>query len=147
MEERQEITDQEMQEKYLKIELLNKEYEQLYNQINYMNSRTEELSDLKESLNNIENSESYSQLGLRVFVATKITDKDTFLVNIGKRLYVKMNKEKVKDFLERKINDLKYSASQLSQRKNELEKLLQKEVSELQSCQYGSHNNTTHQAS
>ncbi len=135
MEENQGANDQEMQEKYMKVESLNKEYEQIYNQLKDMNNRSSELDNLKESLDNIENSESYSQLGFGIFVASKVVDKNTFLVNIGKRLYVKMNKEQVKKFLDRKMNDLKNNISQLNKKKDELEKQLQNEVAELQNYQ------------
>lgn len=124
---------QEMQDKYLKVELLNRVYEQLCNQIDFINIRTQEIHTLKGSLDKLDNTESYSQLGSGIFVVSKITDKNNFLVNVGRKLYVKMSRDELEKFLDRRLSDLQTSLSKLVERKKELEIVLQKKISELQS--------------
>jgi prefoldin subunit 5 len=130
-----ETKQQELQQKYLKVELLSREYEQVCTQEDLINNKTAELALLKKSIDKIENGESFSQIGSGIFVFSKIIDNNTFLVNIGKRLFVKMNKEEIKEHLDKKLRDLEKVFSNISERKKALESEIQRQVMELQSLQ------------
>jgi len=123
--------EQEIKQKYLKVELLNKEYEQLCAKEDLINNKIAELLILKNSVDMVENRECYSQLGSGVFVFSQIIDNNNFLVNVGKKLFVRMNKNEVKNYLDKKLKDLEKVNSQISQRKKTLENEIQKQVTEL----------------
>jgi prefoldin subunit 5 len=125
--------EQELQQKYLKVELLNREYEQLCAQEELIKSKIAELTILKNSIDKIENKEGFSQLGAGVLVSSKIIDSNTFLVNIGRKLFAKMNKNEVKEYLDKKLKDLEKVNSQISERKKALESEIQEQIIELQS--------------
>ena len=123
--------EQEIQRKYLKIELLNKEYEQLCVQEELIKNKIGELAMLKNSIDKIENKEGYSQVGAGVFVHSKIIDSDAFLVDIGKKLFARMNKNEVKEYLDKKLEYLKKINSQISERKKSVEEEIQKQIAEI----------------
>jgi len=125
----------EIQEKYIQIELLNKELEQISVQLELMKSKLDELITLKNSINKIQKGEGFSQLGSGIFVSSNITTDNIFLVDVGRRFFVKMNKEEIHKYLEEKINNFKSAIPQISKRKSELQKEAQKQIFELQNLQ------------
>ncbi len=123
------------QEKYSQVESLNKEFEQVSNQFNLLNSELNESLTLKDSIDKIQEGPGFSQLGPGIFVPSEVTSNNIFLVNVGRKIFVKMNKEEVKKYLEKKSEDFKSVISQVSKRKEELQNEIQKQVLELQKLQ------------
>ncbi len=123
------------QEKYSQVESLNKEFEQVSDQLNLLNSELNESLTLKDSIDKIQEGSGFSQLGPGIFVPSEVTSNNIFLVNVGRKIFVKMNKEEVKKYLEKKSEDFKSVISQVSKRKEELQNEIQKQVLELQKLQ------------
>ena len=109
--------EREAQEKYMQVELLNKELEQISVQFDFINSKLNESITLRDSIENIQEGPSFSQLGAGIFISSQVTDKNSFLVNIGRRIFVKMNKEEIQKNLEKKIDNFKSVLSQVLKRK------------------------------
>jgi len=135
MVEKNENFSREIQEKYLQVEYLNKELEQISIQLEMMNSKLAESLLVRNSIENIKKTQSFSQLAMDIFVPSEITDDNTFLVNIGWKIFVKMKKEEIKRYLENKIDNFKSVISHISKRKSELQNEIQKQIFELQSLQ------------
>lgn len=127
------MEEKNKQERYLKIELLNREYEQLIAQISLIETKLSELNILRNSLDKLENSEGFSQLGEGIFIKSKIINNNLFLVHIGKKLFVEMDKEELKKYLDKKITDFEKVLSKLSEKKENINNEIQKEIIELQS--------------
>ncbi|HIE41407.1 MAG TPA: hypothetical protein EYP80_01960 [Candidatus Aenigmarchaeota archaeon] len=127
------MEEKNKQERYLKIELLNRECEQLITQINLIETKLSELSILRNSLDKLENSEGFSQLGEGIFIKSKIINNNLFLVHTGKKLFVEMDKEELKKYLDKKITDFEKVLSKLSEKKENINNEIQKEIIELQS--------------
>ncbi len=123
------------QEKYSQVESLNKEFEQVSDQLNLLNSELNESLTLKDSIDKIQEGSGFSQLGSGIFIPSEVTSNNIFLVNVGRKIFVKMNKEEAKKYLENKANNFKSVISQVSKRKEELQNEIQKQVLELQKLQ------------
>ncbi|OYT43347.1 MAG: hypothetical protein B6U88_01175 [Candidatus Aenigmarchaeota archaeon ex4484_56] len=121
----------ELQEKYIKAELLNKGLEQLTVQRNYIQINLEQISLLYASLDRLSEGDSYSQVGEDIYIKSKITSTDDFLVNVGKRIFVKMNKDELKKFLEEKKKKLENALLVTDKKSNEMVNELQKISAEI----------------
>lgn len=132
MVEKEEDRNREIQEKYLQVEMLNKEFEQISAQLNLLNSELNESLILKDSIDKILKGPGFSQLSSGIFVPSEITDDNTFLINVGRRIFVKMDKSEAKKYLEEKTNNYKSVISQVLKRKEELQNEIQKQMLELQ---------------
>ncbi|MCK4429145.1 MAG: prefoldin subunit alpha [Candidatus Aenigmarchaeota archaeon] len=127
--------ESQLQERYVQIELLNKQLEQISSQIGMLKMRIEELMSVGNAVEKASPGEGFSQIGTGVFIKSEFKDTDAFLINIGKNIFVKMNKKEALDFINRKIEDMKTIHSHLANRIGELQNEIQGQIQELQKIQ------------
>ncbi len=128
-------TGSQLQERYVQIELLNKQLEQVSSQLELIKAKIEELFFVRNAVEKMFQGGGFSQLGTGVFIKSEFKDTNTFLINVGRNIFVKMNKEDAKNYLARKMEDIKSVHSHLTNKANELQKEIQEQVLELQKLQ------------
>ncbi|MCK4729839.1 MAG: hypothetical protein KAT28_00825 [Candidatus Aenigmarchaeota archaeon] len=131
----QEELQKKAQEIYMHIEMLNKEFEQISMQYDVINSKIEESAKLRKDVNGLIAGEGFSRMGSGVLVPSTITEDNSFLVNVGKKLFVKMNKVEVDKHIEEKIKGMESVLPKVLSRKKELQDNIQKHMLELQTLQ------------
>lgn len=124
-----------LQEKYLQIEMLNNEFEQVCSQGNVIGSRLNELVFFKDSVSKLTKGVGFSQLGSGIFVPSEIKEDNKFLVDVGKKLYVNMTKKELESFLEKRIDSFKSVMSEIDKRQKQLQKEIQSAYTEIQGLQ------------
>ena len=122
----------EIQKKYVQFELLGKELEQIESQKELVSAKAKELQVLRHSLDQLSKGEGFSQLGEGIFVPAKFTDTNTFIVDVGKKIYVKMNKLEAEKHLDRRVSEFGELMQKIEERSNELTCEIQSLAVELQ---------------
>ncbi len=123
------------QEIYMRIEMLNKEFEQISMQYDVINSKIEESEKLRKAMKSLIVGEGFSRMGSGVLVPSKITEDNYFLVDVGKKLFVKMNKSEVDEHIGEKIKGMESVLPKVLSRRKELQDNIQKYMLELQTLQ------------
>ncbi|RLI98901.1 MAG: hypothetical protein DRP06_04530 [Candidatus Aenigmatarchaeota archaeon] len=131
----QEELQKKAQEIYMHIEMLNKEFEQISMQYDVINSKIKESAKLRKDVKGLIAGEGFSKMGSGVLVPSIITDDNSFLVNVGRKLFVKMDKIEVDRHIEEKIKGMESVLPQVSGRRKELQDNIQKHMLELQTLQ------------
>ncbi len=134
MVDREEL-QKKAQEIYMHIEMLNKEFEQISMQYEVINSRIEESVKLRKDVKGLIAGESFSRIGSGVLVPSTITEDNSFLVDVGKKLFVKMDKAEVDKYIGEKIKGLESVLPKVSSRRKELQDNIQKNMLKLQMLQ------------
>jgi prefoldin alpha subunit len=120
------------EQKYIQIELLNQELEQLMSQREFVSMKAGELSILRDSVLKVEAGEGFAQLGEGVYVPAIFKDTDRVLMDIGRNLFVKMKKEDAKGFLLEKSEAFTQALAKMDGRIEDLSMQMQKIAMELQ---------------
>ena len=129
------MEESKLQERYMQIELLNKQLEQISSQMGMLKMRIEELMSVGNAVEKASSGEGFSQIGTGIFIKSEFKDGDNFLINVGRNLFVKMNKKEASDFTNRKIEDMKTIHSHLGGKIDELQNEIQNQIQELQNTQ------------
>ncbi|MBN2094759.1 MAG: hypothetical protein JW727_01825 [Candidatus Aenigmarchaeota archaeon] len=122
----------ELQKKYVQFELLGKELEQVESQKELVAVKAKELELLSHSIGQLSKGEGFSQLGEGIFVPAKFTDTDTFMVDVGRKIYVKMPRAETQKYLDRKVKEFNEVLEKIEKRSQELTCEVQAMASEMQ---------------
>ena len=101
---------EEIQEKYLELQTLNQQVEQLGEQLKALHQQVAELEMIDaglEELNNNKNDETYVSLGSGVFAKAKLKDKDKILLNVGSNILVEKDSKDAKKVVETQVDGIK----------------------------------------
>ncbi len=131
----QEELQKKAQEIYMHIEMLNKEFEQISMQYDVINSKIEESAKLRKNVKGLIAGEGFSKMGSGVLVPSTITDDNSFLVNVGRKLFVKMNKAEVDKHVGERIKGMEAVLPKVMSKRKELQDNIQRHMLELQTLQ------------
>ncbi len=131
----QEELQKKAQEIYMHIEMLNKEFEQISMQYDVISSKIKESAKLRKDVKGLVAGEGFSKIGSGILVPSTITDDNSFLVNVGRKLFVKMDKTEVDKHVKEKIKDMEAVLPKVVERRKELQDNIQKHMMELQILQ------------
>lgn len=127
--------ESQLQERYIQIELLNKQLEYVSSQLELVKVKIEELFSVRNAVEKMFKGEGFSKLGAGVFIKSEFKDTNTFLINVGRNIFVKMNKKDAENYLTIKIEDIKNIHLQLTNKADELQKEIQNQIIEVQKLQ------------
>ncbi|MGC9310447.1 MAG: prefoldin subunit alpha [Candidatus Aenigmatarchaeota archaeon] len=120
------------QQKYMQFEYLNRELEQINSQKEMVAYKIAELMTLRKSLGSLEKAEGFSQLGEGFYIPSKFTDPDSLLVDVGRKIFVKMPRADAEKHLDGKIKDLEGAISKIEKHFDALSNKIQALAVELQ---------------
>jgi len=122
----------ELQAKYIQFELLGREFEQIEAQRQLVELKAKELKILRDSIDHVIKGEGFSQLGEGIYVPSKFTEADSFIVDVGKKIFVKMDKTGAKKYLEKKVKEFDDALEKIDCRCQEISVEIQKQAADLQ---------------
>ena len=129
---------EELQKKYLELQIIANQINQVQQQINLMQNQTLELKNLKENILNFNNikigSDSYAPLGSNIFVKSKIEDNKEFLVSVESNVLVAKSMDETKVLIEKQIDEIEKISYELENQLGIMDlrfQELQKEIMEL----------------
>jgi len=129
---------EEIQKKYLELQIIANQINQIQQQINLMQNQILELKNLKENILNFNNikvgSASYSPIGSNIFVKSKIEDNKEFLVSVGSNVLVAKSMDETKVLIEKQADEIEKISYELENQLGIMDlrfQELQKEIMEL----------------
>lgn len=122
----------ELQAKYIQFELLGRELEQIEAQRQLVDLKAKELKILRDSIDHITKGEGFSQLGEGIYVPSKFTETDSFIIDIGKKIFVKMDKPGAKKYLDKKVKEFDEALEKIDSRCQEISIEIQRQAADLQ---------------
>ena len=129
---------EELQKKYLELQIIANQINQIQQQINLMQNQILELKNLKENILNFNNikvgSASYSPIGSNIFVKSKIKDNKEFLVSVGSNVLVAKSMDETKVLIEKQADEIEKISYELENQLGIMDlrfQELQKEIMEL----------------
>ena len=124
------------QEQIIQIQLMEQEANQLNEQTQLIEQNIREMSELKESLDEIEKNgkDILANLGKRIYIPVEIKDKN-LIVEVGKGNYVKKNIKDTMKVIDEQINGLMEGRGQIIARLDELQGEMMKLVGEIEKGQ------------
>lgn len=127
--------NEELQQKYVDLQILINQINQIQQQINAIQTQNVELRNLQLSLNDISNvkkdTEAYVPVGSNIFTKSKILDNKDFLVGVGSNVFVSKTLEETNSLIEAQMNELTKFLIELENQLNGLDlkgQELQKEL-------------------
>ena len=128
--------NKEVQKKYLELEIILQQINQIHNEIVNLQNQILELELLKQNLNKFKGlkkgTNSYVPLGLNIFAKAELKENNEFLVAVGNNVIVKKNYEETIEFvnnyveeIERILNDLQSQLNLMDSKGQELQQELQ----------------------
>ena len=128
----------EVQKKYLELQILINQINQVQQQILAIQNQMLELRNLKENIGKIKdikiNSESYVPLSSNILIKAKIIDNNEFLVAVGNNVLVPKTVEDTIELVEKQIKEIGDIILELEAQLNELDnkgKEVQDEIMDL----------------
>lgn len=101
----------EMQQKYLQLEMIKREIEQLNSQKQQVKQKIDEINETKKTVQALskieENNSIWPQIGAGVFIKAKVAEKDSFMVDSGASVFTTKSSSEVLELLEKQIEELK----------------------------------------
>ena len=120
-----EKSNEEIQKKYLELQLLVRQINDLQQQIITIQTQTLELRNLKENIEKFKEikpeSESYVPLGLNIFAKSKLTDNKEFLVAVGSNIMVTKTLDETADLIGKQVIEIEKIVIELEAQLNELD--------------------------
>jgi len=105
------MSEKEIQQKYLELQLLNTHINQLSNQLNALDQQMLSLRILDESIKDIRDfkigTDILVPLGEGIFVSGKLEDNRKVLLNIGNGIVVEKSMDEAKEMVLKQIQELK----------------------------------------
>jgi prefoldin alpha subunit len=129
---------QEIQQKYAEIQLINQNFQQIQNNISLLNQQSEVLIKVNEALDSIKDVKERTSLliplGGGLFMKSKIDKKNDFFVSVGSDVLVKKDLEESKKIIKKQIDEISEVISQLEMNLHELSLRSQKIQEDLNKC-------------
>ena len=120
-----EKSNEEIQKKYLELQLLVRQINDLQQQIITIQTQILELRNLKENIEKFKEikpgSESYVPLGLNIFAKSKLTDNKEFLVAVGSNIMVTKTLDETADLIGRQVIEIEKVVVELEAQLNEFD--------------------------
>lgn len=129
---KEELSQQELQAKYMQFEMMNRELEQFEAQRQMVDMKAKELKILREAVDYVVEGEGFSQLGEGIYVPSKFTDSNTYLVDIGMKIFVKMNKVEARKHLDKKLKEFDEVLTKIDEHSKSLSEEMQRQAMDLQ---------------
>jgi prefoldin alpha subunit len=126
------IDKSDLQARYMQFEMLGRELEQFEAQRQMIDQKAKELKLLRDSIDQIAPGEGFSQLGEGIYIPSKFTDVDAYLVDIGMKIFVRMPKAETKKYLDKKSKEFDEVLIKVDQKRQELTNEMQRQAMELQ---------------
>ena len=127
-----------LQKKYLELEIIANQINQIQQQISLIQNQVLELKNLKENIlkfNDVKiGSASYSPIGSNIFVKSRIEDNKEFLVSVGSNILVEKSIDETKILIETQIDEIEKISYELENQLGLMDlrfQELQKEIMEL----------------
>lgn len=115
---------EEVQKKYLELQVLVNQINQLQQQIISIQNQFVELKNLKANLEKFGelkiNSETYFPFGLNIFAKAKITDNQEFLVGVGSNILLPKTLKETTELLYGQVKEVEQILIELEMQLNEL---------------------------
>ena len=130
------------QEVIMRIQMMEQETNQLNEQLKSVDFSVAEMNDLKESLEEIESNENKEimvNLGKRIFIPVKISDKK-LIVEVGKGNFVKKSVIETKLVVDEESEKLNEAKIHIMGRLEELQEEMNQMIMEFQKEQMNNHN-------
>ena len=132
------MNEQEAQQKYIELQLLEQQVNQLQHQFSLLEQQSIELKSLSENIEEIKNikinTRTFSSLGNGIFLESELKDNKELLVNVGANVIVKKSIEDTKKIITNQTLEIDKLKAQIEE---QLQKLtihsidLQEELSKL----------------
>ncbi len=114
-----------IQQKYLELQILIKQINELQQQILVIQQQILELRSLKENIGGLKdikvNTETYIPLGLNIFTKAKLSENKEFLVGVGSNVLVPKTLEETIDLIEKQIEEIGKIIHELERQLSELD--------------------------
>lgn len=98
------MTEQELQQKSIELQLLNQQLNQLQQQIMYLEKQFMDLTNIKENISEIQkakkDTQMFTPLGPGIFVETELKDNQKVLMNIGAKVAVKKTMKEAEEIID-----------------------------------------------
>lgn len=111
------IDKQEMQQRALKMQIIEQQVNQVQKQLRNFENQLMDLDVTKQSLEELKksklDSETLSMLSPGIFVKTKLAENKDVIINVGGNVAVKKNVEDAKKLIEDQIGEVKKIQAQL----------------------------------
>ena len=115
---------EDVQKKYLELQILANQINQLQQQILSIQNQFIELKNLKTNLEKFGelklNSETYFPFGLNIFAKARITDTQEFLVGVGSNILLPKTLKETTELLEQQVKEVEQILIELETQLNEL---------------------------
>lgn len=110
---------QEIQEKYIELQILDQTIRQLQQQLSILDQQLYELQRLNENLDEISkvnlNSEVLTPLGAGIFIKTQLKDNKEVFMNIGSNIVTKKSITESKKIVEDQLQKIKSTISEMEE--------------------------------
>lgn len=110
---------QELQEKYIELQILDQTIRQLQQQLSILDQQLFELQRLNESLDEISkvnpNSEILTPLGAGIFIKTQLKDNKEVFMNVGSNIVTKKTIEESKKIINEQLQKIKLTISEMEE--------------------------------
>ncbi|OYT42801.1 MAG: prefoldin subunit alpha [Candidatus Aenigmarchaeota archaeon ex4484_224] len=110
----------EFQEKILIYQILESRLNSLLKQKEILSQKLLEISQTLQTLNEINENETFFSLGSGIFSKGKITDPNKFLVFIGSNTSIEMEKSEAISFLERRKEEIEKALNEIAKEESKL---------------------------
>lgn len=128
--------NQEIQQKYMILQMMKQQFNSLIEQKNVLDQRVNEItmtSNAIEEISKKKENQSWSPLGSGVFAFSELKNTDKFLIEIGAGVLLKKDSESAKRILSERITELQTVDTQLIQELTNINSQMQNLEKHLQS--------------
>jgi len=136
------MNEEEVQQRYAELELINQSFQQMQQQISLMNQQLQTLNKVNEALDAVKDVDGKSNvlvpLGGGVFVKSEIDKNSEFMVNVGSNVVVSKDYDNSKEIIKKQIEEvsqvmvtLEANMEELSSRAQGIQEELSKGISEI----------------
>jgi prefoldin alpha subunit len=123
------------QKKYLELQIIIQQINQIQEQISNLNNQVVELNELKKGINLIKdvknNTESFVPVGFNIFAKAKLENANELLVNVGSNIFVMKNIEETIFLINSQIEQIEIIIKEIDNKLYRLEhagELIQSEI-------------------
>lgn len=113
------MASKELQEKYMMLQLIDAQIQEIEKEVAAIENRNAELVKLKDNLGSLnmakKGNKNYSPLGLGIYIENELSNAKEVLVNVGSNIFVKKDMESAQVLLDNQLKQTGEVAQQLAQ--------------------------------
>jgi len=122
----QKQSNEDIQKRYLELQIIIQQINQIQQQITTLNNQIIELNELKKGINSFkdikENTESFIPVGFNLFAKAKIQETNELLVNVGSNIFVMKTTEETVSLINSQVEQIDLILRELEDKLMQLER-------------------------